>query len=143
MGFMGDRNRSEPRYDKRDESLLALIGQLPTVVSNLVKAEIANLKTQLAHKGKYAGIGAAFVAGAAVFLFFAVGVLVAVLILALALVMPSWLAALCVFVLFVLVAAVLVLIALRYFKKINEDPSPMDNVREDIKAVKGVGEYDR
>jgi hypothetical protein len=46
-------------------------------------------------------------------------------------------------VLFVLVAAVLVLIALRYFKKINEDPSPMDNVKEDIKAVKGLGEYDR
>jgi uncharacterized membrane protein YqjE len=143
MGFMSDRNRSEPRYDKRDESLLTLVGQLPGVVSNLVKAEIENVKTQLAHKGKYAGIGAAFVAGAAVFLFFAIGVLVAVLILALALVMPSWLAALCVFVLFVLVAAVLVLIALRYFKKINEDPSPMDNVKEDIKAVKGLGEYDR
>ncbi|MGG7464315.1 MULTISPECIES: phage holin family protein [unclassified Plantibacter] len=129
--------------DKNDESLLTLVGQLPGILSNLVKAEIANAKTQLAHKGKYAGIGAAFVAGAAVFLFFAVGVLVAVAILALALVLPAWLAALIVFVLFVVIAGILVLIGLRFFKKINEDPSPIDNVKEDIKAVKGVGEYDR
>lgn len=140
---MRDRTADNRTPDKSDESLLTLIGQLPAILSNLVKAEINNAKTQLAHKGKYAGIGAAFFAGAAVFLFFAVGVLVAVAILALALVMPAWLAALIVLVAFIIIAAVLVLIGLRFFKKINEDPSPIDNVKEDIKAVKGVGQYDR
>lgn len=129
--------------DKNREPLAALVGSLPALVSNLVKAEIDQVKTKAAHLGSYAGKGAVFVALALIFLFFAIGTLVAVVILALSLVMPAWLSALIVFILFLLIAVVLVLIGVSYFKKMNADPNPIESVKKDIRAVKGEGEYDR
>jgi len=78
-----------------------------------------------------------------IFLFFAIGTLVAVIIAALSLVMPVWLAALIVFVFFLVVAVVLALIGVNYFKKMSADPNPIESVKKDIRAVKGEGEYDR
>ncbi|MET0933606.1 MAG: phage holin family protein [Mycetocola sp.] len=129
--------------DKNRESLATLIGNLPGLLTNLIQAEIDQLKTKAQHLGSYAGKGAIFMALALIFVFFAVGILVAVGILALALVMPAWLAALIVFVVFVLIAAVLALIGVNYFKKLSSDPNPIESVKKDIRAVKGEGEYDR
>jgi uncharacterized protein YacL len=129
--------------DKSRESLLTLIGNLPVLVTNLIQAEIDQLKTKAKRLGSYAGKGAVFVAIALMFLFFAVGTLVAVIIAALSLFMPVWLAALIVFVLFLLIAVVLALIGVRYFKKLGDEPSPVESVKKDIRAVKGTGEYDR
>lgn len=129
--------------DKSRESLATLIGNLPELVTNLIQAEIDQVKTKAKHLGSYAGKGAVFVAIALMFLFFAIGTLVAVIIAALALVMPVWLAALIVFVLFVLVAVVLALIGVNFFKKLSDDPNPVESVKKDIRAVKGTGEYDR
>lgn len=129
--------------DKNGESLFTLVGQLPELVSNLVKAEVAQLKQHYTHKAKYAGIGAGLFAGAAVFLYFAVGVLVALLILVFALFLPTWLAALVVFVLFVLIAAVLAFIGIRFFKKMSEEPGTAESVKQDVNALRGMGDYDR
>jgi uncharacterized membrane protein YqjE len=129
--------------DKNREPLAALIGSLPALVSNLIKAEIDQVKTKAAHLGSYAGKGAVFVALALIFLFFAIGTLVAVVILALSLVLPAWLAALIVFVVFLLIAVVLALIGVNFFKKMSADPNPIESVKKDIRAVKGEGEYDR
>lgn len=129
--------------DKSRESLITLIGNLPSLVTNLIQAEIEQLKTKAKHLGSYAGKGAIFAAIALIFLFFAIGTLVAVGILALALVMPAWLAALIVFVAFLLIAVVLALIGVSYFKKMGDDPGPIESVKKDIRAVKGMGEYDR
>ncbi len=132
-----------PRRSKEQMSLLELVKSVPTLLKSLLTAELDGLKVKASHIGKNAGIGAGLVVVALMFLFFAIGTLVAVVILALALVMPAWLAALIVFVAFLLIAGVLVLIALRYFRKISEGPSPADEFQKDIRAVKGVGEYDR
>jgi hypothetical protein len=129
--------------DKNRESLATLIGNLPSLVTNLIQAEIDQLKTKAQHLGSYAGKGAIFMALALIFVFYAVGVLVAVGILALSLVMPGWLAALIVFVLFLVIAAVLALIGVSFFKKLSNDPNPIESVKKDIRAVKGEGEYDR
>jgi Flp pilus assembly protein TadB len=129
--------------DKNRESLATLIGNLPGLLTNLIQAEIDQLKTKAQHLGSYAGKGAIFMVLALVFVFFAVGVLVAVGILALSLVMPAWLAALIVFVLFLLIAVVLALIGVRFFKKMSAEPNPIESVKKDIRAVKGEGEYDR
>ena len=129
--------------DKNRESLATLIGNLPSLVTNLIKAEIDQLKTKAAHLGSYAGKGAIFVVLALIFLFFAIGTLVAVAILALALILPAWLAALIVFVAFLLIAVVMALIGLSFFKKMGADPSPIESVKKDLRAVKGEGEYDR
>lgn len=129
--------------DKSHESLATLVGNIPGLISNLIKAEIDQVKSKAAHLGTYAGKGAIFMALALIFVFFAIGTLVAVGILALALVMPAWLAALIVFVVFVLIAVVLALIGLKFFKKMSDDPSPVESMKKDIRAVKGTGEYDR
>lgn len=129
--------------DKNRESLATLIGNLPGLLTNLIQAEIDQLKTKAQHLGSYAGKGAIFMVLALIFVFFAVGILVAVGILALSLVMPAWLAALIVFVVFLLIAAVLALIGVNYFKKLSSDPNPIESVKKDIRAVKGEGEYDR
>ncbi|RWZ52695.1 phage holin family protein [Labedella phragmitis] len=131
------------RRSKEQVPLLDLITSIPGLLKRLLTAELDGLKGKASHIGKNAGIGAGLVVVALMFLFFALGTLVAVGILALALVMPAWLAALIVFVVFLLIAGVLVLIALRFFRKISEGPSPSDEFQKDIRAVKGVGEYDR
>ena len=136
---MTDRNFNE----KSRESLFELLADLPNLITNLIKAEIEQVKTKAKHLGSYAGKGAIFMVLALIFLFFAIGTLVAVAILALALVLPAWLSALIVFVAFVLIAVVLALIGVSFFKKLGDDPNPVESVKKDIRAVKGEGEYDR
>ncbi|GAB2528008.1 phage holin family protein [Paramicrobacterium agarici] len=129
--------------DRSNESLISLVRSLPGLITDLIKAEIEQAKTKAIHMGKYAGIGAGFFVGALIFIYFAIGVLVAVGILALALVLPAWLAALIVFVVFVLIAVVLALVGLSFFKKIGQDPNPVESVKQDVDALKGMGSYDR
>ena len=129
--------------DKNRESLGALIGSLPSLVTNLIKAEIDQVKTKAAHLGSYAGKGAIFIVLALIFLFFAIGTLVAFAIILLSLWLPAWLSALIVLVFFLLVAVVLALIGVSFFKKMSSDPNPIESVKKDIRAVKGEGEYDR
>jgi Flp pilus assembly protein TadB len=136
---MTDRNVN----DKSRESLFELLADLPNLITNLIKAEIDQVKTKAKHLGSYAGKGAIFMVLALIFLFFAIGTLVAVAIIALALVLPLWLSALIVFVAFLLIAVVLALIGVKYFKKLSDDPNPVESVKKDIRAVKGEGEYDR
>ena len=136
---MTDRNLS----DKSRESLFELLADLPNLITNLIQAEIEQVKAKAKHLGSYAGKGAIFMVLALIFLFFAIGTLVAVAIIALALVLPLWLSALIVFVAFLLIAVVLALIGVSYFKKLSDDPNPVESVKKDIRAVKGEGEYDR
>ena len=136
---MTDRNFG----DKSRESIFELLADLPNLITNLIQAEIEQVKTKAKHLGSYAGKGAIFMVLALIFLFFAIGTLVAVAILALALVLPAWLSALIVFVVFLLIAVVLALIGVKFFKKLGEDPNPVESVKKDIRAVKGEGEYDR
>ncbi|WP_166982758.1 phage holin family protein [Paramicrobacterium fandaimingii] len=129
--------------DRSNESLISLVRSLPGLITDLIKAEIDQAKTKAIHMGKYAGIGAGLFVGALIFLYFAIGVLVAVGILALALVLPAWLSALIVFAAFLLIAIILALIGVSFFKKIGQDPDPVESVKQDIDALKGVGSYDR
>jgi len=132
--------KPDPKEEAR-KSLFTLIGELPELVTNLIKAEIEQLKQQLTHKVKFAGIGIGLFVAAAVLLFFAVGVLIAAAILGLAVVLPPWLAALIVFAFFVIVAAVLAFLGLRFFKKMGQEPSTGESLKKDVDAVKGLGEY--
>lgn len=72
---------TEPIRPKR--SLLTLLKDLPGLVSELVTAEIEQLKAELKRKFTALGIGAGLLAGAAVVLLFMVGVLLTAAIVAL------------------------------------------------------------
>lgn len=129
---------------KTRRSLASLLGELPSQVGDLVRAELASFKAELTEKLKGIGIGAALFAGAALFLFFAGCVFIATAIIALALVLPLWLSALIIAVVLLIIAVVLALIGLGKVKKATAtDPNGVRaSIREDIDALKGVGEYE-
>ena len=105
----------------------------------LVRQEVELAKTEMAEKGKKAGIGAGFLGGAGVAGLAALGALTAFLILVLDLAMPAWAAALIVTALWAAVAGVL---ALRGREKVREVGRPVpeqtaDSVKEDVQWLKG------
>ncbi|WP_336604077.1 phage holin family protein [Agromyces seonyuensis] len=126
-----------------DRSLFEVLGQLPSLVSDLISAEIEKLKAELSYKAKHLGIGAGLVVVAAFVGIFLLGTLIATGILALALVMPAWAAALTVSGILLLIIAILVGIAILNFKRGTEPLDTIESVRRDADAFKGVGDYDR
>jgi O-antigen ligase len=128
---------------KDDRSLFTLVGELPDRVSTLVRAEIDQIKAEIGYKVKHFGIGAGLVAVAAFVGIFLLGTLIATGILALALVMPAWAAALVVSGVLLLIIAILVGIAFLNFKRGSEPLETIENLRKDLDVVKGTGDYDR
>lgn len=132
-----------PAPSNDDRSLFTLVGELPDRVSTLVRAEIDQIKAEVGFKIKHFGIGAGLVAAAAFVGIFLLGTLIATGILALALVMPAWAAALVVSGVLLLIIAILVGVAFLNFKRGSEPLETIENLRKDLDVVKGTGEYDR
>ena len=120
-------------------SLGKLVSDLSEQASRLVRAEVELAKEELTAKAKHAGIGSGMFIAAAVLAAYAVAVGIATVILALAVTLPAWLAALIVFVAMLLAAGALVLVGRAQVKK-GTPPKPeraIENLREDVAAVKG------
>jgi uncharacterized protein (DUF58 family) len=117
-----------------------LIADVPTLVKDLVRGEIDQLKAEMIVKLKALGIGGGLMAVAAVILLFMIGVLLTAAILALSLVMPGWLAALLMALVLLIIAAIIALIGYRKFKA-GLPPVPEEtitSVKRDIDTVKGL-----
>lgn len=130
---------TDPLKSKR--SLFQLISDIPTLVTDLVKGEIAQLKAEMIGKLKALGIGGGLIAGALVILLYMFGVLLTAAIMGLAVVMPAWLAALIVAFVLLLLAALVALIGYRKLKA-GLPPVPVDtieSVKRDIDTIKGMG----
>lgn len=130
-----------PSNDER--SLFTLVGELPDRVSDLIRAEIDQIKAELGYKAKHFGIGAGLVVIAGFVGIFLLGTLIATGILALSLVLPGWAAALIVSGVLLLIVLILLGIAWLSFKRGSEPLETIESVRQDLDAVKGVGDYDR
>jgi len=129
---------STRRRDSK-RSLFALIGSLPSLVGELVRSELDQLKRELLRKLKHAGIGVGFLAAAAVFAFFAAGVLTTAAILGLAVVLPGWLAALIVAALLLVIVGAFIALGVRELRKGNPEPTEtISSVKRDIRAIKGT-----
>lgn len=114
-----------------------LLATMTTQVSTLIKDEIELVKTQLAEKGKLLGVGVGLFVGAALFGFLALLVLITTAILALALVLPAWAAALIIAVVLLLVAGALAFIGKKQLDAGNQiNPDIGANVKQDIEVVK-------
>jgi len=138
---------ARPGRNGTDEkkSVFTLIGELPNLVTTLIRDEIEQIKREAITRLKTAGIGVGLFIGAAVFAYFALWVLIATAILGIATALPAWLSALIVGVALLLVAVVLGLLGLSRVKR-GVPPVPkeaVDSVKDDVKAFKGVGHYDR
>ena len=94
--------------DLRDRSIGELLKQLSEQTTRLVHQELELAKAELQQKGKQAGMGAGMFGGAGALGLAALGALTACFILALNAVMPAWLAALIVAVVYGIIAFVLV-----------------------------------
>ena len=129
---------------KASRSLFQLVANLPGLVVALAKAELDQLKKELAEKAKYAGVGIGFFAFAAGLIFFALGCLVAAAILGLSLVLPGWASALIVFGGLLLVAVLLAFIGVQSLKKTGgaAPEKTIASIQEDVEAIRGMGRYD-
>src|SRR5579859_6081897 len=85
---------SNVHTDLSDRSTAELMRRLSDQMSTLVRQELDLAKAEVTEKGKRAGLGAGMFGGAAFFGVFALGALTACAILALALAVTGWIAAL-------------------------------------------------
>jgi len=131
--------------DGKKKGLFGLIADVPALVGQLIRDELDQIKKELIGKLTQLGIGAGLFVGAALVGFFALAVLITTAILGLAVVLPAWLSALIVAVLLLIIAGVLAFIGLRRVKK-GVPPVPqesLESVKTDVRAIKGMGNYDR
>lgn len=129
-----------PDEGRSRRGLFALIADVPRLIVELLQAEIDALKAEFASKLKSAGIGAGLLVGAGVFAFFAALVLTAAGVLALALVVPAWAAALIVGGALLVLAALIGLIGYQQLKR-GVPPTPthtIDSVKEDVRVIRGL-----
>ncbi|GAA4162962.1 hypothetical protein GCM10022286_22700 [Gryllotalpicola daejeonensis] len=125
-------------------SLPELISELPQLFMALVRAEVNQLKSELTAKAKVAAVGIAMFFGALLLLLLFVPVLIAAAILGFSTIVAPWLAALIVAGILLVLIAILAIIGIVFFKKIGSatPKNTIDSVKNDVDAVKGVGDYD-
>jgi uncharacterized membrane protein YqjE len=131
--------------DLHDRSLPDLLKQLSQETTQLVHQELELAKAELQQKGKQAGAGAGMFGGAGALGLAALGALTACFILALDLIMPAWLAALIVAVVYGIIAFVLVKQGQAKLKQATP-PVPeqtIETVKEDVEWAKTQMRSDR
>ncbi|KNY05783.1 phage holin family protein [Microbacterium sp. GCS4] len=126
--------------DRADDSLLSLIGDLPELIGNLVKAEIDAGKKWVAKTAKGAGIGAVWFVVALFFLFWAVPVILVFAIAGLSSWWPVWLSALAVFGILLLAVLFFALLGILKFRKVLRRENPAQAVGADLRLVKEAGD---
>ncbi|HEY5980525.1 MAG TPA: YhjD/YihY/BrkB family envelope integrity protein [Microlunatus sp.] len=121
-----------------DDSIAALITQMTEESSRLVRTELKLAQVEMTEKAKTAGVGIGAFGVAGVLALFGIGCLIATAIFALALVLPTWAAALIVAVIVLAVAGVAALLGK---KKVSQATPPVpsnavENVRADVAEIK-------
>ena len=96
-----------------------LIKQATEQFSRLVRYEIELAQAELREKGKHAGVGAGLFGAAGVTVLYGVTAVLAAVVLALALVMPAWLAALVVGAVLFAAAGVMALVGRGQFRRVT------------------------
>lgn len=123
------------------KSIGELIAEVPTLVTNLLRAEIDQLKTEMTDKGKALGIGAGLLGGAAFLAIFVFGYLLLAGFEGLKLVVPAWGSALIVAGVLLLIVGILAAIGiakLRAMKSLTPDET-IQSVKRDVKVIQGLG----
>lgn len=121
-------------------SLGSLFSSLPDLIARLIRGEIRLVRAELTAKLKAAGVGIGLLAGAALFGFLLLEVLIAAAVLATATVLPAWLAALLIAAGLLVITAILALVGIRAVKR-GVPPVPTEtvaSVKSDVNALKGT-----
>jgi len=122
-----------------DPTLGALVHDMTQQMSTLVRDEIRLAQAEMTEKGKKAGLGVGLFGGAGLVALYGVAALLATLVLALALVMPAWLAGLIVTVVLFAAAAVLALQGRSNVSKATpaKPEEAIAGLKRDVATVKG------
>jgi uncharacterized membrane protein YqjE len=136
---MSSPHHATPPEIGQDPTLGALVHDMTQQMSTLVRDEMRLAQAEMTQKGKKAGLGLGLFGGAGIVALFGVATLLATVILALALVIPAWLAALIVTVVLFAVAGVLALLGKRNVAEATpaKPEEAMAGLKEDIATVKG------
>lgn len=121
-----------------EKSVGELVSDLGDEVKHLVRDELRLAVFELQRKGKKMGFGAGLFGAAGVFALFGLATLIAAVVLALALVMPAWLAAVVTGAALLLVAGLAALVGK---KEVSSATPPVpeeavEGVRKDVDTVK-------
>ncbi|GAB3206328.1 phage holin family protein [Marinactinospora thermotolerans] len=125
--------------DAAEPSTAELVKQATEQMSRLVRDELRLAQLEMKEKGRHIGLGAGMFGAGGIVALFATGTLIAAIVLALALVLPAWAAALIVAVVLFAVAGVLALLGRRQVS----DAAPLKpeetthSVQADVSAIKG------
>ena len=122
----------------KDKTVGQLVVDIKRDLTDLVKSEVALAKAELADDAKAAGLGAGLFAGAALFGFFALMLLLIGASLTLALLLPTWASFLVVGVLLLLVAGVLALVGKSKISKVKAPERTIATSKDSVQALKGV-----
>lgn len=129
---------SHPKIGE-EPTLGALVNQLTTQVPELIRSELRLAQAEMAQKGKAAGVGIGMFSAAGLLAFFGLACLITTAILALALVVDGWLAALIVALVLLAAAAVAALVGKNKVAEAGP-PKPelaVEGLKEDVETVKG------
>ena len=132
-------------HDLRDRPVGELLRQLAQETTTLVRQELELAKAEVSQKGKKAGLGIGILGAAGVVALLALGALTAFFILALDGVMPAWLAALIVALVYGAIAGVLALVGRERVQEVGK-PIPeqtVETVKEDVEWAKTQMQSDR
>jgi hypothetical protein len=134
---MNDRATDSDLADRSTADLVKLAAEQ---VARLVRDELKLAQTELAAKGKRAGMGIGMFGAAGVVALYGVGALLAALIIGLAAVLPAWLSALVVGVLLLAVGGVLALIGRGQVKRATPaaPTETVRNVKADLDTIAGA-----
>jgi uncharacterized membrane protein YqjE len=122
-----------------EETLGGLVHQLSTQIPELIRSEVHLAQAELTEKGKRLGVGVGMFSVAGLLAFFGLAGLITTAILALALVVDAWAAALIVAVVLLVAAGAAALVG-RGKVESATPPKPelaMESVRLDVAAIKG------
>ena len=122
-----------------EPTLGALVHDMTQQLSTLVRDEIRLAQVEMTEKGKRVGVGIGLFSAAGILGLFGFGVLLTTVILALALVMPGWLAALIVAVVLFAAAGVAALQGKSNVAKATpvKPEKAIDGLKEDVAIAKG------
>ncbi len=134
----GAHRAQTPPLDPAKAPTGHLIGELPDLVTRLVRDEVRLAQAEVKGKAKKLGLGAGLFGGAGLVALLALNALITAAILGLANVLPGYLAAIIIAVVLLVIAAVLALIGKKDVEQ-AKPPLPTDtleSVKADVAAVK-------
>lgn len=126
-----------------DRSVAQLVQDMSEQTRRLIRDELVLATAELKQKGKRAGVGAGLTGAAGMIALFGAGTMIACAVLALALVLPAWAAALIIGVALFAAAGIAALLGRRQLKSAGS-PVPEEaaaGVQKDIEVVRQGGNH--